>query len=153
MAAEEVDDLVEDAVLRLEEIFPEGADHRRRQHHRQQDRRAPETVGAELAIEQQREREAEQQLQRDRADQEVRRRAHVVPDRFVAQNALVVGDAGPQDVGVRLVSAVVGERQVDRPQQRKDVEGQQQDDRRRDEQPRERSIRQSLMASEYGVHG
>ena len=74
-------------------------------------------------------------------------------DRFVAQNALVVGDAGPQDVGVRLVSAVVGERQVDRPQQRKDVEGQQQDDRRRDEQPRERSIRQSLMASEYGVHG
>ena len=51
-AGEEGDDVVEEAGLRLVEEGPEVADHRRRQHHRDQDHRRPEAVAAELAVDQ-----------------------------------------------------------------------------------------------------
>ena len=78
------------------------------------------------------------------AAQEVRGGAHVLPDRLVGQHAPVVVDAHPRDFGVGPVGAEIGERQPDRPQQREDVEGQQQRDGGADEEPGQRPVRQAL---------
>ena len=100
-AGEERHRVVEEADLRLVEEGPEVADHRRRQHHRDQDQRGPEAVAAELAVDQVGEREADQRLQRDGPEQEVRRRLHRLPDVGVGEDRDVVVDADAEHLGVR----------------------------------------------------
>ena len=84
-------------------------------------------------------------LQQDRPEHEMRRRLHRRPDVRVGQHRLVVVDADIRGRRVRTVGAVVGEREPDRPDQREDVDRQQQDDRRRDEQPGDGPIGQAAQ--------
>ena len=139
--------------LRLVEKRPEVADHRRRQHHRNQDHRGPEVVAAKAPVDQVGEREADQRLQQDRPEQEVRGRLHRGPDIGVVQDRHVVIDADVDHRRIGPVGAVVGERQPDRPDQRKDVDRQQQHDRRRDEQPRQRAVRQAAHTACHRSRG
>ena len=136
-------DVVEEPDLRLVEEAPEVPHHRRRQHHRDQDHRGPEGVAAELAVDQVGEPEAEHGLDDDGPEHEVRRRLHRDPDVGVGQQPLVVAQPHPLDLGVRPVGAVVGEAEPDRPDQREDVDRQQQHDRRGDEQPGDRPVGQA----------
>ena len=85
-AGEEAHRVVEQADLRLVEEGPEVAHHRRRQHHRDQDQRGPEAVAAELAVDQVGQREADQRLQRDGPEQEVRGGLHRAPDVGVGED-------------------------------------------------------------------
>ena len=85
-AGEERDGVVEEPDLRLIEELPEIADHRRRQHHRHEDDGRPEAVAAELAVDQIGEREADQRLEHDRPEDEMRGHLHRVPDVGIAED-------------------------------------------------------------------
>ena len=152
-AGEERDEVIEQADLRLVEEGPEIADHRRRQHHRQEDQRGPEAVAAEALVDQVGEAEADQGLDGDGPQDEMRRHLHVVPDVGIGQHALVVAQAHPQHRLVRPVGAEVREGEPDRPDQREDVDREQQGDRRRDEQPGDRPVRQAAHAAGEGRRG
>jgi hypothetical protein len=65
----------------------------------------------------------------------VRRRLHRQPDIAVGQDALIVAQADIFHFPVGPVGAEVRERQVDRPDQREDVDRQKEEDRRSDEHP------------------
>ena len=105
------------------------------------DDRGPQVVAFEFLVDQIGQREADQNLQDDRPDQEMRGGLHRVPDVGVGQDALVVAQTDPFNIAVRTVDAEVREAQPDRPDQRKDVHRQQQEDRRRYEDPGDRAIR------------
>ena len=142
-AGEEGDDVVEQPDLRLVEEPPEIADHRRRQHHRDQDHRGPEAVAAEFAVDQIGEREA------DAPSAARSSRTRNAP--WPASPPRCPGRSGstgscrcrPLHRRIGPVGAVIGEGELDRPDQRKDVDRQQQDDRRRDEQPGDRPVREA----------
>ena len=135
MPGEERDHVIEQADLRLVQEGPEIADHGRRQHHRDQDQRGPEAMAAELAIDQIGQREADDGLQQDRPEHEMRRRLHALPDFRVRQDRLVVIEPDIAQRRVGAVGAVVREGELDRPDQREEVDREQQDHRRRDEEP------------------
>ena len=80
----------------------------------------------------------------------MRRHLHRVPDVGVGQDALVVAQADALDLGVRPVRAVVGEGEIDRPDQREDVDREQQQDRRRDEQPGDGAVGERRMRRATG---
>ena len=86
MPVKQADDVVERPDLRLKQQCPEIADDGGRQHHRQQDDRRPETVRAELPVDQQRQAEADDDLQRDRPDHETRGRLQAGPNVLVGQD-------------------------------------------------------------------
>jgi len=132
---QERDRAVEQPDLRLQQEGPEITHHRRRQHHRQQDDRGPETVAAESAVDQQRQTEPQHKFERDRPQHEMRGRLHGGPHVGIGQYVAVVVEADIGDRGIGAVGPVVGEGKLDRPQQREDIDRQQQYDRRRDEQP------------------
>ena len=142
-AGEEGDHVVEQPDLRLVEEGPEVADHRRRQHHRQHDDRGPQIVAAEFLVDQVGQREADQHLEEDRPEQEMRRRLHRVPDTRVVQDGVVIVQPDPFDRAVGPVGAEVRQAQPDRPDQREDVDRQQQRDGRRHEYPGDGAVRQS----------
>src|SRR6476659_10516376 len=120
----------------LIEELPEIADYRRRQHHRQEDDRRPEAMSAEFAIDQIGESETDERLQRYRPEDEMSRHLHRVPDFGIAEDVRVVCRADGDDRSVWTVGLVVREREIDRPEERKDVDGEQQDNRRRDKEQR-----------------
>ena len=92
-AGEEADQVVERPDLRLEQQGPEIADHRGRQHHRQQDDGRPEAVAAEFLVDEQRETEADQHLQRDRPEHEMRGDLEVRPNVLIGQDVDIIVDA------------------------------------------------------------
>ena len=142
-AGKEGDHIVEKADLRLIQEGPEIADNRRGQHHRKHDDRRPQIVALEFLVDQIGQREADQHLQNNGPDQEMRRRLHRVPDIWISQDASIVSQPNPFDIIVRAVHPEIGEAQPDRPDQRKDINGEQQKDRRRHKYPSNRSIRQA----------
>ena len=155
-ADEEAHDIVEEPDLRLEKQRPEIADDGGRQHHRQEDDRRPEAVGAELTVDEQRQTEADDHLQRNRPDDEMRCHLHALPDILIGQDVDVVGESDEAQRRVRQVRFVIGEREPDRPEQRKDIDRQQQHDRRRDEEPGDAAIGEAADApgdAERGSRG
>ena len=145
-ACQEGNRVVEQSDLRLIEELPEISDHGRRQHHRDQDHRGPESVPAEFSVDQVGESEADQRLEHDRPDDEMRGHLHPVPDVGIGQDALVEAQSDVLDLGVRPVRPVVGEREIDRPDQRKDIDRKKQEDRRSDEEPRKHAIGKTAKA-------
>ena len=135
----EAEDVVDDAPGRAVEQLPEQADHGHRHHHRQQQQRREQALEGDLAVEQQRHAEADQHLAADRHQHVFRRDAEVVPDVVVGQQIAVVLQA---DEGRRRVGrgAEIGERVAERIDQRKDVEDDQERNRRDDEQIADREI-------------
>ncbi len=152
-AGEEFDDVVHHPDLRLVEEGPEVADDRGGQHHRQHDQRGQDVVALELAVDEPGEREADQDLEEDGPDQEMRRGGHVRPDVLIGQDALVIAQADPLDLGIRFVRGVVGERKTDGPDQRKDVDRQQQEDRGGHEDPGDGPVRQTAHLAGEGRRG
>ncbi len=73
----------------------------------------------------------------------MRGRLHGEPDVLVAEDARVVVDPDVLQHLVGTIGAVVREGQPDRPDQRKDVDRQEEDNGRRDEDPRDRPVRQA----------
>ncbi len=134
-------EVVERPDLRLEQQGPEVAHDRRGQHHRQQDDGRPEAMAAELLVDEQRETQADQNLQRDRPKHEMRGDLEVRPNILVGEDVDIIVDADEPGRG-RQVGHQAGERQPDRPDQRKDVDREQQQHRRQDEKPGDRPIRQ-----------
>src|SRR5437762_3420951 len=63
-----------------------------------------------------------------------------VPYLRVRQYVAVVVETDEPDRCIRTIGPIVGERELDRPQQREDVDRQQQQYRRRNEQPGDRSV-------------
>ena len=135
-----IDDVVKDPGLGLIDVGPKGPDHRGREHHGQQDQRGPGRMPLELAIDEQRQAEAEQHLKEHRPANKMRGRLQIAPDVLAGQQALVVACADPLHLPARLIGAVVGEGQHNRPDQRKDVDRQQQQDRRQNEDPGHHAI-------------
>ena len=95
---------------------------------------------AELPVDEQRQAEPDQHLEQDRPEDEMRRRLHRCPDVGIGQDVDVVVDADGSVLHPPHVRLVVRERHVDGPQQREDVDREQQHDRWRDEEPRDRAI-------------
>ena len=126
--------------MRLIKELPEVADHRRRQHHRQHDDRGPQVVALEFLVDQIGECEADQHLKKDRPEQEVRGRLHVQPDVAVGQDTLVIAQADVLHLAPRAVGFEIGKAEPDGPDQRKDVDGQQQEYRGADEDPRNGAV-------------
>ena len=139
---EEGDDVIEQPDLRLVEKRPEIADDRRRQHHRDQDDRRPQPMAAEFAVDQIGEREAEQRLDSDRRQHEACRHLHGLPDVRVAEQVGIMLEAQPPHRCIRPIRPIIRERQPNGPDQREDVDRQQQHDGRRDEQPGDRAVGQ-----------
>ena len=100
-------------------------------------------MAAKLAVNQIGQRKANQRLQQDGPEHEMRRRLHRGPDIWVGEDRGVVVDADVADLGIGPVGAKVGKRQLDRPDQRKDIDCQQQQHRRRDKQPDDGPVRQA----------
>ena len=92
-AGEKADQVVERPDLRLEQQGPEVAHDRRGQHHRQQDDGRPEAVAAEFLVDEQRQSEADQDLQRDRPEDEMRRDLEVRPQVLIGENIDIIVDA------------------------------------------------------------
>jgi hypothetical protein len=72
----------------------------------------------------------------------VRSSLHRQPDIAVGEDALIVAQADILHLAIGSVGAEVRERQIDRPDQRKDVDRQQQEDRRPDKNPGYRTVAQ-----------
>jgi hypothetical protein len=87
-------------------------------------------VAPELTIDQERQAKAQNHLEEDRPADEMRGDLKIAPDVLARQQALVVAQANPLDLPAGLIGAVVGEAEVDRPQQRKDVDREQEKDAR-----------------------
>src|SRR5258708_31927489 len=100
----------------------------------------------ELTIDQQGKAETEQNLERDRPEHKVRRRLHRLPDIGIAQDAAVVVETDVADRRVRSVRAEIRERELERPQQRENVDCQQQQHRGCNEQPCDGPVRQTADA-------
>ena len=81
----------------------------------------------------------------------MRGRLHRGPYVRIGEHRNVVVDADIGNRGVRTIGAIVGEREMNRPDQRKDVDREQQDDRRRDEKPGDDPIGQAPHASRQGL--
>jgi hypothetical protein len=77
---EEPHDVIEQPDLRLKQERPEVPDDRRRQHHRQEDDGRPCAVAGKPPVDQQRQTEAEHDLEQDRPEDEMRGRLHRRPD-------------------------------------------------------------------------
>ena len=122
------------------QVGPENADHRRREHHRQQDHRGPEAVPSELSVDEERQTEADDDLENHRPAQEVRGRLQVLPDVLFVEDAFVVAQTDPLDVRIGPVCPEVREAEPDGPQQREDVDGEQNQDCRGDEEPDDGSV-------------
>ena len=99
---------------------------------------------AELPVDQIGECKTNQRFEEDRPEHEGRGGLHRDPHLGVAEDALVVRQADVLDDLVGPVGPVVGKAQPDRPDQRKDVDGEQQQHRRCNEQPGDRAVRQAL---------
>jgi hypothetical protein len=67
-AGEETDEIVEGSDLGLKQQRPEVSDDRRRKHRRQQDHGRPEAMAAESLVDQQRQAEPDDDLERDGPD-------------------------------------------------------------------------------------
>ena len=65
---------------------------------------------------------------------------HVEPDIGIGEDTLVVAQAHVVDFAVQAVGAEVRKAEVDRPDQRKDVDREKQEDRRANKDPRNRAV-------------
>ena len=150
-AGKKRNDVVKEPDLRLVEERPEITHDRRRKHHRDEDDSRPEPVPSKATVDEVGKREAQHGLQQDRPEQEMGGRLHRRPNVRIGEHRNVVVDADVGDRRIRPVGAIVRERKVDRPDQRKDVDREQQHDRRRDEEPGNDPIGQAPHAPRQGL--
>src|SRR4029077_881877 len=127
-AGQQADDVVERPDLRLKQQGPEIAYYGGGKHHRQQDDGRPETVRAELTVDEQRKPEADHDLHGDRTDDETSSHLQAVPNVLVGQDIDIVVEADEADRQVRHAEIETGEGEPDHPDQRKDVDREQQGD-------------------------
>ena len=145
------DQVVVQADLGLKQEAPERPHHGRGQHHRQQDDRGPQAVAAETLVDQQRKREAEQHLEQDRPEHEMRRDLHRMPDVGIGENTAVVLQPHPVRAPAGPIRLEIGEGELDGPDQREDIDRQQQQDGRSDKDPGDGAVGDPAQPARQGL--
>ena len=116
------------AEIALQQQLPDQADRDRREHHRHQQQGDHETSVLDRVEQQQREREADQELQADDPENELEGEQEAVPkDRIVAHQAAEVVEADKVAVAPGDREAEIGEAGPDHIKKRPDQNEQQQD--------------------------
>ena len=118
---EQRDDPAHESERRVVEELEEHAHRAERQHHRGEDKHQEIAPQRELLREQEREQEADDELQRNAADHDRRGVAEANPDFRVGENVAVIREAGEhrRRDAIRLV---LEEAQAERPKQRKNID-------------------------------
>lgn len=93
----------------------------------------------EFFVDQVCQREADEHLKEECPEQEMRCGLHIQPDVAVTKDAFVIAGADPLDLAIS-VSFEIGKAKPDGPDQREDIDRQQQEDRRAHEDPRNGAI-------------
>ena len=124
----------EHAEIALEQQLPDQPDGDRRQHHRDQEQGEDDALAAQLVAEQQRQREAEDELDRHGPGDEAHGQREAVPEDRIAHQPAEIVEADEVAIAIGQREAEVGEAGPDHEAERPDQDQQQEDQRRREEQ-------------------
>ncbi len=102
---------------------------------------------AEFTVDEIGEPKSDGRLKRNRPEHEMRGRLHRSPHISRAQDVAIPLGAEIDERPVGTIGLIVGEGQINRPDQRKDIDRQQEHDSRRDKEPSDGTIRKAANAA------
>ena len=151
LLTEDLGDIVIEHAFALHHEAPEQRHDDRGKHHRDEQQSHDDAASLEFAIEEHRHAKAEQQFDQHRWDDELPGDDKALPGLLIGQQIPVIGGANPDGrfIGV-LNDRPLGEAEVERPEQRKNRDKQEQKHGRRQKRQRNPAIRQPAKTRANG---